>query len=358
MANEDADSLQETLASIDIKNKGDSSKLMNPSGKRLQSMQGFEDQYSDIVDYIVRITHRIWEEADMGYIYDTYAHDVTVHTAYGTSYGVEGVVSGSIAFLAALPDRRMFAEDVIWSGNDQAGFHSSHLIANSGTNTGYSPWGPPTGKKATFFAIAHCIVKENRVIEEWLVRDTAALINQLGFNVWDIAREAKRESSSVPESSGETDRLMGQLPPLRYAPKHEGWHVEDFVCGLFHDVFNGRHFNVLAQTHAADVSMCIPNNRQLYGVNSIKTYILNLLAMFPDANLSVEHIHWLGNDEEGYRVAVRWRLQGTHQNYGFYGTPSGKRLNLLGISQVNIRGEQVIKHYMVFDELAVAMQLA
>ena len=50
-----------------------------------QSLRGFEEQYQDIVDYIVRITHRIWEEADMGYIYDTYSSKVSVHTAYGTA---------------------------------------------------------------------------------------------------------------------------------------------------------------------------------------------------------------------------------------------------------------------------------
>jgi len=37
-------------------------------------MRGFEATYGDIVDYSVRITHRIWEEGDMGYIYETYAH--------------------------------------------------------------------------------------------------------------------------------------------------------------------------------------------------------------------------------------------------------------------------------------------
>src|SRR5262245_64647602 len=42
-------------------------------GPRRQSMRGFEDTYVDIVDYIVRITHRIWEDQDIGYIYDTYS---------------------------------------------------------------------------------------------------------------------------------------------------------------------------------------------------------------------------------------------------------------------------------------------
>ena len=38
-----------------------------PSRRRM-AMRGFEDDYPDIVDYIIRITHRIWEEKEVGYI--------------------------------------------------------------------------------------------------------------------------------------------------------------------------------------------------------------------------------------------------------------------------------------------------
>ncbi len=346
---------EDKLELIDIKKRPDI--LTHPSSEQLQSMKGFEPQYTDIVDYIVRITHRIWEESDMGYIYDTYLHNLAVHTAYGTTYGVEGVVSGSVAFLAALPDRRMYPEDVIWAGDDETEFHSSHLIVNTGTNTGFSPWGAPTGKKASFLAIAHCVVKENRVIEEWLVRDTGALVSQLGFDIWDIARQSKSNGSGEAVF-GETDRLKGQLPPIKYVPEHKDWHVSDFVKGMFHDVFNGRHFNVITETHAKNIMMFVPQNRQLIGSTQVRTYLLNLIAMFPDAYMNIEYVHFVGNEKDGYRVAVRWRFQGTHQNYGFYGKPTGKRLNLLGISQVHVKDQKITKHYMVFDELAVAMQLA
>ncbi len=30
-------------------------------GERRMAMRGFEDEYTDIVDYIVRITHRNWD---------------------------------------------------------------------------------------------------------------------------------------------------------------------------------------------------------------------------------------------------------------------------------------------------------
>ena len=43
-----------------------------------QLMTGFDPAYLNIIDYIVRITHRIREEKDIGYIYDTYSHDCRV----------------------------------------------------------------------------------------------------------------------------------------------------------------------------------------------------------------------------------------------------------------------------------------
>lgn len=53
--------------SISLAAKGGTDRmLLNPDDQREQPMRGFEEQYVDIVDYIVRITHRIWEEPMWG----------------------------------------------------------------------------------------------------------------------------------------------------------------------------------------------------------------------------------------------------------------------------------------------------
>ena len=329
-----------------------------PTPEPTSTLRGFEPQYKTISDYIVRITHRIWEEADVGYIYDTYSHQCTVHTPYGVAYGTEDVVSGTVAVLAGFPDRRLFPEDIVWRGDDEAGFYTSHLIFNTATNTGYSPYGPPTGKRVQFYGVAECFVRENRIREEWLVRDTAALVRQLGLDPWEVARRAVRrgERSSV-SVYGETDRLRGQLPPASYQATEGEDGLETFVRQLFHDVWNGRHFNRVRETHRADVSMFVPNHLQVKGANNVRTYIMSLIAMFPDAHMNVEDVYRLGDEAAGYRVSVRWRFSGTHGTYGPYGPPTGKRVNVLGLSHLHVQGGQVHKHYFVFDELAVMMQL-
>ena len=48
--------------------------------------------------------------------------------------------------------------------------------------------------------------------------------------------------------------------------------------------------------------------------------------------------------KEGYRVAVRWRLAGTHGRYGMYGKPTGRRVNVLGISHLHVKDDKITKH--------------
>ncbi len=72
---------------------GTDAMLLRPPVERRQRMRGFDPAYVDIIDYIVRITHRIWEEKDIGYIYDTYRHNCRVTDDAGLQYGRDKIVS-------------------------------------------------------------------------------------------------------------------------------------------------------------------------------------------------------------------------------------------------------------------------
>jgi len=342
----------------------DISRLMNPGPEKRQSMQGFDDKFVDIVDYIVRITHEIWEEKGIGRIYDYYAHNVLIHTADGQTYGRDKVIADSIKTMAAFPDVRLYADDVIWSGNDRDGFHSSHRIIWVAHNTGYSIYGPPTGRRVVRQGIAHCFVKDNYVVEEWICRDELALIRQLGFDEHQLAQKmaaqdaARGVSSPKPLIQGEVERLQGQAPPEVMPPKTtDGFDVEDFVKRSLHEIWNWRLLNKIDQYYAKNYRCYTSTNRKLYGLGDFKAYILALLAAFPDAALNVDHICWLGNEQNGYRVATRWTLQGTHQGPGVYGEPTGKRIRLMGITHQHIEGGKFTKEWTAFDEFALLKQL-
>ena len=114
----------------------DISVLLQPLPGRRQPLAGFDADYVDFVDYIVRCTHRIWEEKKVDLIYSHYSTDCVVHTLAGETRGAEAVVQGTVRTLAAFPDRTPVADDVIWSGDETRGFYSSHRITSHGHRCG------------------------------------------------------------------------------------------------------------------------------------------------------------------------------------------------------------------------------
>ena len=63
--------------------------LMSPPAGRTQALQGFDAGYTDIVNYIVKCTHNIWEEMGMGLIETHYLHNAKIHTGDGWFLGAE-----------------------------------------------------------------------------------------------------------------------------------------------------------------------------------------------------------------------------------------------------------------------------
>ncbi len=340
----------------------DSSTLLNPGTEKRQSMRGFDDEFVDIVDYIVRITHKIWEEKGIGRIYDYYAHNILIHTMDGKTYGRDKVIAASLQTMSAFTDIRLHADDVIWSGNDEDGFHSSHRIIWIGHNTGHSIYGPPTGRKVMRQGIAHCFVKDNYIVEEWICRDELALIRQLGFDEHALAKKmAKQVAASGAdglEIPGEVERLEGQLPPVTLPPQSsDGFDIEDFIRHSFYEIWNWRLLNKIDDYYSPNYVCRTSSNRHLYGLGEFKAYVLSLLSAFPDAAVTIDHICWLGNEQSGYRVATRWTMLGTHAGPGSYGPPTGKRVQIMGITHYEIKQGRFIQEWTAFDEFALLKQI-
>lgn len=347
--------------SLDAYTKGGTDNfLLKPPQKRTQSLSGFEEQYTDIIDYIVRITHHIWEEGNIGYIYDTYAHNSRVHDDYGLQYGRDKIVADTIHTINAFPDIRLYADDVIWAGNDQQGFHTSHRTILIGHNTGYSRYGAPTGKKMVVTCIANCVARDNEIFEEWVIYNTGAMLKQLGFNLFDMAKKMSSVDMSGLQDPrfGEPTRILGQgKPPLYKRNQNGDFDVEDFLRGMYQDVWNRRALNRLQDCYAPNVRYHGATDREFYSVNAVKSFNLSILAMFPDLSMQIDDLYWMGNADDGYRVSVRWSIVGTHRGYGIYGAPSGKQIYMWGISQHVIQNERIIEEWTLFNEFALMQQI-
>jgi predicted ester cyclase len=323
-------------------------------GERVQPMRGYEETYVDIIDWIIRITDRIWEDQDVGYIYDTYRAGCCVYDDSGPHYGVERVVEGTMQSIHAFPDSRHYADDIIWAGNEDEGFATSHRAINVGHHLGPWRWGEPTGNKINLWVIANCVSEENQIFEEWVLYNDVARLRQCGIDVRTAARAYGNSLPLGEREITEVERLKGGRNPEPY-PAGDG--VEHFVRALFHDTYNRRDLSAIDRAYAPNVRWHGGSLREGYGRADVRKMARALMATFPDLGLHVDEVYWMGNEAEGYSVAVRWTALGTHRGYGLYGEPTGRRVHIWGLNQLYIRGGEITEEWALFNEFDVLAQL-
>ena len=333
-----------------------------PPGLVPQPMKGFEPTYVNVVDYIVRVTHRIWEEKDIGYIYDTYSHDCAVWDDIGLQYGRDKIVADTIQLNNAFPDIRLVADEVIWAGDDAVGFHTSHRTRIFGTNTGFSRYGPPTGHRVQFWCLANCVARDNEIFHEHVVYDTVSLLQQIGLDPVEVARRFANVGGEalLPDNfrGAEGKRMLGQNKPANLPiPADPIADPAEFVRSAFHTIWNRRNLAAVEQVYSGNVLVQATAGRIYRGTGQLQSFILSMLASFPDLHLTVDDVYWMGNSTEGALIAIRWSMTGTHEGPGRYGPPTGKSVLLWGITHWVVDGGKVQKEWIMFNEFGVLIQL-
>ena len=88
------------------------------------------------------------------------------------------------------------------------------------------------------------------------------------------------------------------------------------------------------------------------GPAGLKQFLGMFRRAFPDAQFTVED-----RVVEGDRIAVRWRMQGTHQGE-FQGIPpTGKAVTVSGIAIHRFAGDQIQESWDSYDALGLLQQL-
>lgn len=339
--------------------------LLAPQGPPRQAIPGFDADYSDIVDYIIRCTHRIWEQKDIGLIETHYSADCPIWMLSGPAAGVAGVIDGTTRTLAAFPDRTLIGEAVIWSGDAGAGYLSSHRIVSTATHHGAGEFGPPTGRAIAFRTIADCLCRENRIVEEWLVRDNSHIALQLGLSPAAIA--AAQASADTPDApaprwwAGEIARVLAapETPfPLGTMPCPET-DSHAFVRWFADTIVNHRRLAVARDAYAPAARLHAPGGRALFGHGEIIGWWAALLGSLGGARLVVDHVavqRASDDPADGTDIAVRWSLAGTHDGPALFGPPSGRRLLVLAVTHWRVMAGRIVEEWTMFDEIAVRRQ--
>lgn len=328
-------------------------------GPPRQPLPGFDPVYRDVVDYILRCTHRIWEEKDAGLCRTHYSAGCVVHTAAGETVGAETVAANTVAALSVTSDRRLIAEDVIWSDDGDGLLHSSHRIVSRATHAGDDGLlGPATGRECGVMTIADCAVRENRIVEEWLVRDNARAVRLVG-------REPPAVAAMLAEADrvGDADRHLWRSRWI--AQTRNGTdaaipeqHPAAACVRLLALAFRGDLFGEAAALLSPMVEVRWPSGRRGWGRGYWIGCVGQLCAALGSRAFRIEHAAARPLPEGEVAVALRWALTGRHGNGGAWGEATERELLVPGISHFRLRAGRVVEDATVFDELAVLRQVA
>lgn len=319
-------------------------------------MQGFHAEFINLDDYIRVITDRIWEGRQVEAIRDYYSDPCGVITPSGASTDMQTVIDGTNATLAQFPDRRLLAEDVIEAGDAQAGFLSSHRIISTMTHLGDGNFGIATGKKIHVRTVADCVCKDNRIVHEWLVRDQAAIAVAIGKTPQALARDwlAARDGPLLP--------LPLPAAPLWWRNPISSEPIAQNYAQCVGQMLAGAGFDEALYDEAA----CTlgPVNSTYYGRAEIKNFYADYAGSVVAASYEIESMAFMPASSgvgRPPRVALRWRLKGSHTGQGKFGVSQGKPLDILGINHaefVKVNGQWLVhREWVLIDEVAVWMQV-
>lgn len=328
-------------------------------GPPRQELDGFDPLYRDIVDYIIRCTHRIWEEKNVGLCRSHYGADCELHTLAGPAVGAEAVTQNTIGALASYADRVVLGEDVIWSEDEPGVWYSSHRIMSRSTHFGdEAVIGPATMRGTGTTTIADCKVVANRIVEEWLVRDNCRALWQVGVDPRALAA-----AQAIADQDGDQARHDWRRAAIDSTRSGKDvaidpGHPAVGPAAMLRRAFGDDLYGEAATALSPSVELRWPSNRHGYGRGYWIGCAMQLRAMIHDVAFRVEHAAARPLPRGDVAVALRWSMAGTHLGTGVWGAPSGRELLLMGVSHYRLRSGAIVEDVTVFDEVAALRQIA
>lgn len=127
----------------------------------------------------INYTRWIWDYKCLGAVHKYYCDQTVFHGAGGmVTAGAAPTLSGTLKSISAFPDQIVEFVDIFAEGNEEDGYRFGQSTRMRLRNTGWSEYGPPTGKSLSeegkvFHSICELTLKKIegrwRVYEEWVV---------------------------------------------------------------------------------------------------------------------------------------------------------------------------------------------
>jgi predicted ester cyclase len=317
-------------------------------------MKGFDKKYVDFPDYILKITKQIWEGKDVESIGEFYTDNIPVRSPFGITYGNKPVIEATYNTLKEFPNRQLLGEDVIWNGNDDKGYHSSHRILSKGTHLGDGFYGKPTGKDIYYRVIADCACKDNQVYDEWIVRDQGAMVRQIGYTPKEFAQIMIDKEGGLEKAKklfDKNDIKPSDYYPINVEKSSPGENYSKILSKVFEGGYDFKDYN-----RASNIYW--PGNKLGHGREDISKFWNSLKDIFTDIKFTIEHVGYLDESNKNPRASIRWFLEGVHSNDSEdYGKKTNSKLFIMGINHVELDQDGVIREWVLFDEVAIWKQI-
>ncbi|MEJ1161752.1 nuclear transport factor 2 family protein [Prosthecomicrobium sp. N25] len=322
-------------------------------------MNPLSNRWRDLPDYILGVTREIWEDRGIETLNRTYAADIPVRTPMGVSRGNQGVIASTMATLHEFPDRRLYGEDVIWSGGGTDDFLSSHRIISTGTHSADGWFGAATGRRFQVRVIADCAVRQDVIVDEWLVRDNGGIVRQLGGDPRTFARDLVAREGGPAKAGRPFGPDMDVAGPYAGTGNEDPWgrrYAETLTRLMQADFAHGlRAYDRAALAEHA-------GGRSLLGAEAVADSWLALRASFPSARFEIHHRIGMEGGLMPPRAALRWSLDGVHDGWGAFGRPTGARVHVMGMAHAEYGpygpdGASIRRECALWDEVAIWKQI-
>ena len=317
-------------------------------------MQGFHPKFKDFPDFILGITHEIWEEKQVETLYHYYSDDIPVRSPSSLVIGNKAVINATHETLSEFPDRQLLGEDVIWSGSPEEGMLSSHRIFSTATHLGAGGFGMPTGRKLRYRVIADCHAIANQINDEWLVRDFGGIVHQLGFHSKEFALQQIRDEGGIASCNKPFNADMDIKGPYLGTGNDNEWGI--LFSEILTSIMSGKS-DIIQRRYDRSGKGFYPENRIAIGFSEIEAFWMSFRNSFPSATFAIHHK--IGREDPFLppRAAVRWSLSGKHDGAGRFGNPTGTDIYVMGISHAEFGPWGLRNEYTLFDDVAIWKQI-
>ena len=321
---------------------------------KLNHLKGFDPKFTDFPDYILKITQEIWEDRGIATLNNYYTENIPMRFPEGVLMGNQRTMNGTLATLAEFPDRELIGEDVIWSGNEDDGFLSSHRLLTMGTHKGDGYFGRATGKRFVIRAIADCAAINNQINDEWLIRDTAGIVLQLGM-------KPKRFTRNLIEREGGPENCVKPFcPEIDVKGPYQGRGNDNEWGQRMSDILThmmDKDFAVVRAEYDRAVQTEHPASKTVHSWADTEHLWMGLRASFPNAIFKIEH--QIGREDPmlSPRAAVRWSLRGKHDGWGMFGQPTDANIYVMGFTHAEFGPLGLRREWTLFDHVSIWKQI-